>query len=181
MTDQRSFLLGALMITLAPLVESLRAETSASAKRRTNVTVNARKVIANNDRFWANVVFHPTEYLSTDWGREHLTLLRRSGAALKYVRLYNQPEDAVYLSDDGSVGYRWEHFDQRADLILKEGLKPSVAFFSMPAPIAADPSLCRKRPFLDGKPIYLGAPVRLKVDLPCNALSLIELVAEGKE
>ena len=78
------------------------------------------------------------------------SLLRESGAARRCVRIYNQPEDAAYLRDDGSVGYRWDHFDRRADLILKAGLKPSVAFFSMPAQIAADPSLLRKRPFLDG-------------------------------
>ncbi len=123
-----------------------------------SVNVDAREALAANDRFWANVVFHPTEYLSTEWGEEHIALLRESGAALKYVRVYNQPEDAAYVRQDGTIGYRWDHFDRRADLILEQGLKPSVAFFSMPAPIAADPTLLRKRPFLDGKRVYLGAP-----------------------
>ncbi|MDZ7616068.1 MAG: hypothetical protein U1E05_03635, partial [Patescibacteria group bacterium] len=43
-------------------------------------------------------------------------------------------------------------------LILAQGLKPSVAFFSLPAQIAADATQLRKRPFMDGKPIYIGVP-----------------------
>lgn len=130
----------------------------ADEPRSVSVHVDAQTVRAPNDPFWANVVFHPTEFLSTDWGEEHIALLRESGTALRYVRIYNQPEDAAYLRDDGSAGYRWDHFDRRADLILGQGLKPSVAFFSMPASIAADPEQLRRRPFLDGKPIYLGLP-----------------------
>ncbi len=122
------------------------------------VEVDARETTGENDQFWASLVFHPTEYLSTPWGEEHIALLRESGAALNFVRIYNQPEDAAYLRDDGSVGYDWDHFDRRADLILEQGVKPAVAFFSMPPQIAADPELLRERPFLDGKPIYLGLP-----------------------
>ena len=149
---------GFLIATTLVLQTAFRTQARAAEDAKTAVIVDASQILAANDQFWSNLVLHPTEYLSTEWGEEHLALLRESGAARKYVRIYNQPEDAAYLRDDGSVGYRWDHFDRRADLILKEGLKPSVAFFSMPAQIAADPSLLRKRPFLDGKPIYIGAP-----------------------
>jgi xylan 1,4-beta-xylosidase len=133
-------------------------EAAKPAEGRAAVFVDARRVLADNDPFWGNLVFHPTEFLSTEWGEQHIALLREAGAARKYVRIYNQPEDAAYLRDDGTVGYRWDHFDRRADLILAQGVKPSIAFFSMPAAIAADPELLRKRPFLDGKPVYLGIP-----------------------
>lgn len=122
------------------------------------VAVDARQVVGRNDRFWANAVFHPTEYLDTDWGREHLTLLREGGVTLKFVRIYNQPEDAAYVKPDGTIGYRWDHFDRRADLILAQGCRLLVAFYSMPAQIAANPETHRKRPFLDGKRIYIGPP-----------------------
>ena len=141
-------------ITIAPLA----SPAGVTVADRVSVTVDARSASGDNDRFWASLVFHPTEYLSTDWGERHIALLRESGAALNYVRIYNQPEDGAYLRDDGSVGYRWDHFDRRAALILGQGLKPAVAFFSMPAQIAADPDLLRRRPFLDGKHIYLGLP-----------------------
>ncbi|MDY0167580.1 MAG: hypothetical protein RBS80_13620 [Thermoguttaceae bacterium] len=158
MTYLRLLLSAALLASAGFSYEAVGAEPAAPENSKVSVTVDAGKALAANDRFWANLVFHPTEFLSTEWGEEHIALLRESGAALKYVRIYNQPEDAAYLRDDGTVGYRWDHFDRRADLILKHGLKPSVAFFSMPAQIAADPTLLRKRPFMDGKPIYTGSP-----------------------
>ena len=101
MTNLRMLLPLALLAAGSLAVGSGRAEEA-----EVSVHVDARKVLAANDRFWANVVFHPTEYLSTEWGKEHIALLRESGAALKYVRIYNQPEDAVYVRDDGTNGYR---------------------------------------------------------------------------
>ena len=158
MTERRCVLAAGMLIVSGLLIHRADADPTAAADVRATVAVDAREVLAVNDQFWANVVFHPTEFLSTDWGEEHIALLRNSGMALKYVRIYNQPEDAAYLRDDGTVGYRWDHFDRRADLLLAHGVKPSVAFFSLPAQIAADASQLRRRPFLDGKPIYIGAP-----------------------
>jgi xylan 1,4-beta-xylosidase len=122
------------------------------------VLVDARRSMGSNDRFWASAVFHPTEFLDTAWGREHLALLREGGVTLNYVRIYCQPEDAAYLRDDGSIGYKWDHFDRRADLILAQGCRLLVSFYSMPPQIAANPDTHRKRPFLDGKKIYIGPP-----------------------
>lgn len=131
---------------------------SSTAAEPAAIAVDARQVTGPNDRFWASAVFHPTEYLDGDWGRGHLALLRESGVTLNTVRIYNQPEDAAYRRDDGAIGYRWDHFDRRADLILAQGCRLLVSFYSMPAPIAANPQTLRKRPFLDGKPIYIGPP-----------------------
>ena len=94
-----------------------------AAKPSATVSVNARQVAGTNDQFWANAVFHPTEFLDTQWGRAHLPLLRSGGVTLKFVRIYNQPEDAAYVKDDGTVGYRWDHFDRRADLIRRSHLR----------------------------------------------------------
>ncbi len=157
MTALRLLLSAVLLLLAGSTGESAHAESTGNEGAAT-IAVDAREALAPNDRFWANVVFHPTEFLSTEWGEEHIALLKESGAAMKYVRIYNQPEDAAYLRDDGTVGYRWDHFDRRADLILAQGLKPSVAFFSLPAQIAADATKLRKRPFMDGKPIYIGVP-----------------------
>ncbi|MBI4623819.1 MAG: hypothetical protein HY736_11470 [Verrucomicrobia bacterium] len=132
---------------------SLRAESPVPV-----IAVDARQSIGTNDRFWANAVFHPTEYLDSEWGREHLALLRSAGVTLNSVRIYNQLEDAAYRKDDGTVGYRWDHFDRRADLILAQGCRLLVSFYSMPPQIAANPDTHRKRPFLDGKKIYIGPP-----------------------
>ena len=125
--------------------------------------LNGRKVISTLEPFWTNMKFHPTEYLSTDWGRELVRLLDKSGAAQQYVRLYNQPEDAVVGEVDGKMEYNWDHFDERAELLLRHGMKPMVSFYSMPREIAAFPDVGRERPFLDGKFVNYSPPKDYKL------------------
>lgn len=134
------------------------APAISAAAEPIRVTVDARQIIGDNEPFWANMVFHPTEFLDGAWGEDLVGLLAETGAVQRYMRLYNQPEDAAVVGDDGTVSYRWDHFDRRADLLLRHGIRPVVAFFSMPAPIAEDPGHGRKRPFLNGKRIYTGPP-----------------------
>ena len=131
---------------------------SAGAADPVRIEVDCGISLGKNVPFWASMVFHPTEYLDSDWGRDLVKLLAESGAAARYIRLYNQPEDAVWIGEDGKLRYEWDHFDRRADLLLGHGIKPIVAFFSMPEPIAADPGKNRKRSFLDGKKIFIGPP-----------------------
>jgi len=134
------------------------APTPTQAPARVTVSVDARRVLASNDRFWANAVFHPTEYLDSAWGKEHLALLHAAGVTTKYVRIYNQPEDAARVGADGRLSYCWDHFDRRADLILGAGSRLLVAFYSMPEALLADPQAVRSRSFLDGKKLFIGPP-----------------------
>lgn len=136
----------------------LAAATISTGAEPVQVTVNAKQVIGNNEPFWANMVFHPTEFLDGAWGEDLVALLADTGAAQRYIRLYNQPEDAAVVSDDGAVSYRWDHFDRRADLLLRHGIRPVVAFFSMPAAIADNPKHGRNRTFLNNKRINTGRP-----------------------
>lgn len=106
--------------------------------------------------FWAGVTFHPTEYLSTTWGKKLLTELAETNAIQTYVRIYNQPEFASRVNKDGTVSYSWKHFDERVQTILKLGLKPIVVFYSMPQEISADTSLQRTRAF--GSKLFIGPP-----------------------
>ncbi len=106
--------------------------------------------------FWAGVTFHPTEYLSTSWGKDLLTDLAETNAIQTYVRIYNQPEFASRVNKDGTVSYSWQHFDERVQTILKLGLKPIVVFYSMSKEIAADPDIKRTRAF--GSTLYIGPP-----------------------
>lgn len=125
--------------------------------------LNANDIISSFDPFWANMKFHPTEYLSTEWGKELISLLEDSGAAQQYVRLYNQPEDAVVGEVDGIIQYNWNHFNERAELLLKHGMKPMVSFFAMPREIAAFPDVGRERPFLNGKFLNYSPPKDYKL------------------
>ena len=111
------------------------------------VEVDATKTVGKLEPFWASQIIHPTEFLLTEWGRNFIHMLKESGAALQYVRIYNQPERAIRLAPDGNISYDWEHFDKMADLILSTGNKLEIAFFGMPVELAIHPESVRKRPY----------------------------------
>lgn len=138
-----------------------QAATSCPAQAQdgpTVVVVDTAKALGPNDRFWANAVFHPTEYMDSDWGKRHVKLLHDGGVTTNFIRFYNQFEDAAYLKDDGTLGYRWDHFYRRADWAVAQGSKLLISFYSMPPQIVADAKRYRQRPFLNGKKIYIGPP-----------------------
>ena len=112
-----------------------------------NIKVDATKNLSKLDPFWASQIIHPTEFLLTGWGNNFIKLLRESGAARQYIRLYNQPERAIRVSPDGMISYDWSRFDRMAELILSNGLKPKVMFFGMPTELAAFPDTVRVRPY----------------------------------
>ena len=109
------------------------------AQSPVEITINGDKSDGYLYPFWAGLTFHPTEYLSTEWGKNLLTELAETNSIQTYVRIYNQPEFASRVNEDGSISYNWQHFDERVQTILNLGLKPLVVFYSMPKEISADP------------------------------------------
>ena len=119
----------------------------AYAQRSVEIDVDATKTIGQLEPFWASQIIHPTEFLLTEWGHDFLELLEDSGAAQQYIRIYNQPEQAIRISSDGVITYDWSQFDEMADLILATGNKLHVVFFGIPYEIAAHPEATRTRSY----------------------------------
>ena len=119
----------------------------ANPDKTVEITVDATRPIGALNPFWSGITFHPTEYLSTQWGEDLMKLLGEAGAVRQFVRLYNQPENAIRVAKDGSISYDWSEFDRRARLILSTGAKPVVVFFGMPLELAAEPVTLKKRNF----------------------------------
>jgi len=111
------------------------------------INVDATKTVGELEPFWASQIVHPTEFLLTEWGENFLKLLNRTGAARQYIRIYNQPEEAIRISESGKITYDWSRFDKMAEMILSSGNKPHVVFFGMPYELAAYPDAVRKRPY----------------------------------
>jgi xylan 1,4-beta-xylosidase len=111
------------------------------------IKVDASKSVGKLEPFWASQIIHPTEFLLTEWGRNYVQLLRESGAAQQYIRIYNQPENAIRIDADGKITYDWSRFDAMADLILSTGNKLKIVFFGMPYELAVYPEAVRKRPY----------------------------------
>lgn len=109
------------------------------------IAVDATQAAGTLEPFWASQIIHPTEALLTDWGKGFLQMLKETGAARQYVRIYNQPEAAARVAADGTVAYAWDRFDEMADLILMTGCKLEVMFFGLPEALAAHPEALLKR------------------------------------
>jgi xylan 1,4-beta-xylosidase len=110
------------------------------------LTVDATKSSGELDPFWASQIVHPTESLLTAEGKKYVQLLKDTGAARQYIRIYNQPETAIRVSAEGKITYDWSKFDEMAGLILATGNKLKVVFFAMPRELAVHPESVRKRP-----------------------------------
>lgn len=115
--------------------------------RKISVTVDATRSLGELEPFWASQIIHPTEFLPTEWGRNYVKILRETGAAQQFIRIYNQPENAIWIDEDGNIFYDWSHFDEMAEIILPTGNKLKVVFFAMPPELAEHPESIRTRPY----------------------------------
>lgn len=115
--------------------------------QKTEIKVDGTRSIGKLEPFWASQIVHPTEFLLTGWGKNFMQLFEETGAARQFIRIYNQPEEAIRVSADGSISYDWSRFDEMAGLILSSGNKPHVVFFGMPYELAAFPESLVKRPY----------------------------------
>ena len=110
------------------------------------IKVDATKTSGKLEPFWASQIIHPTEFVLTEWGTNFVRLLKETGAAQQYIRIYNQPENAIRIGSDGKITYNWNRFDEMAELILSTGNKLKVIFFSMPFELALYPESVKHRP-----------------------------------
>jgi len=131
---------------------SLHAQPLATAQ----VNVDATRTQGPLEPFWASQIIHPTESLLTERGKGLLRLMAEAGAARQYVRIYNQPEEAIRVGADGKISYDWSRFDEMAALILATGNKPKVVFFGMPQRLSAYPAAVLKRP--SGAKVCISPP-----------------------
>lgn len=120
------------------------------------VRVDATRSAGTLEPFWAGQIIHPTERLLTDEGREFLEMLTEAGATRQFVRIYNQPEEAIRVSDDGTISYNWNRFDAMADMVLATGSALKIVFFGMPYELARYPDSVKTRP--NGAKVCISPP-----------------------
>ncbi len=124
--------------------------------KTTYIQFDANEVSGELKPFWSSQKWHPTEYLLTPWGDDLLELMHEAGAAMRYIRIYNQPENAIRVSDSGEISYDWSDFDAMAHKILSTGAKPIVVFFGMPQQLASIPEAIKRRNY--GRQMNISPP-----------------------
>lgn len=77
--------------------------------------------------FWNHMVFHPTNSVEDDWGKEHLDKLAED-KAVQIVRIYSMFEEIVTQDEAGNLQFDFTLNDQRIDYLLEKGFTPYLAY-----------------------------------------------------
>ena len=81
--------------------------------------------------FWNHMVFHPTNSIEDDWGKEHLDKLAED-KAVQIVRIYSMFEEIVTQDAAGNLQFDFTVNDQRIDYLLEKGFTPYLAYGFFP-------------------------------------------------
>lgn len=81
--------------------------------------------------FWNHMVFHPTNSIEDDWGKEHLEKLA-SDKAVQIVRIYSMFEECVTQDENGNLQYDFTKNDYRIDYLLEKGFTPYIGYTFFP-------------------------------------------------
>ncbi len=81
--------------------------------------------------FWNHMVFHPTDAIEDDWGRQHLDKLAED-RAVQMVRMYAMFEESVTQGENGGLQYDFSMNDYRIDSLLSRGMTPYIVYAFYP-------------------------------------------------
>lgn len=87
--------------------------------------------------FWNNMVFHPTNAIEDEWGKQQLEKLS-ADKAVQIVRIYSMFEESVTLGEDGQMQYDFTMNDHRIDYLLSKGFTPYIAYAFFPGFLSAE-------------------------------------------
>lgn len=96
--------------------------------------------------FWGHIVFHPTNAIEDDWGKEQLDKIAEDGAA-RTIRIYSMFEESVTLDENGEMQFDFTNNDKRMDYLVSKGFDLYLVYAFIPPWLAAeqDPSLIKPR------------------------------------
>ncbi len=89
------------------------------------------------NNFWGHIVFHPTNAIEDDWGKQYLDKIAEDGAA-KTVRIYSMFEESVLQSETGEMVFDFSKNDVRIDYLLSKGFDLFIAYSFFPTWLAAE-------------------------------------------
>ena len=96
--------------------------------------------------FWGHIVFHPTNAIEDDWGKQYLDKIAEDGAA-KTIRVYSMFEESVTLDENGEMKFDWSKNDERLDYLISKGFNLMITYGFIPVWLSAeqDPELTKPR------------------------------------
>ena len=100
------------------------------------IKIFADRVEKKLENFWNHMVFHPTNAIEDDWGKEHLEKLA-ADKAVQIVRIYSMFEECVTQDEQGNLQYDFSMSDYRIDYLLEKGFTVDMYGFAMSLETAA--------------------------------------------
>lgn len=95
------------------------------------------KVEKEVKNFWNHIVFHPTNAIEKDWGKQHLDKMAED-RAVQIVRIYSMFQESVTLDEKGEMQYDFSKNDYRIDYLLSRGFTPHIVYGFFPKFLAAE-------------------------------------------
>ena len=121
-----------------------------------NIVIDIHKEAYENENFWNNIHFHPTDAIEDIWGREILENVAKDKVA-KLVRLYSMFEDMV-TEKDGELIFDFSFADRRIDYMVEKGFELLICYNFMPLCIAKDKNLIANMPRYKDKNFNFSEP-----------------------
>lgn len=107
--------------------------------------------------FWSHIVFHPTDAIEDDWGRQQLERMAQD-KAVRSVRIYTVFEEMFTLDEQGEIRADFSKNDYRIDYLLNKGFEPCIAYAFFPLWLAADQSPELQAPRYKGNILSVSYP-----------------------
>lgn len=107
--------------------------------------------------FWSHIVFHPTDAIEDDWGKQHLERMAED-KAVRSVRIYTIFEEMFTLDAQGQLQADFSKNDYRIDFLLSKGFEPCIAYAFFPLWLAADQSEALQAPRYKGNILSVSYP-----------------------
>lgn len=118
------------------------------------------------ENFWNNCLFHPTDAVEDSWGKRILDRMAED-KSIQTVRIYTMFEDIVLMDENGNLTYDFRTNDLRLDYLIEKGYDIVLAYGMMPECIAADKncllSASKNKTRYKGKMLNTSVPTDYKL------------------
>ena len=85
-----------------------------------------KETVRQQENFWSNCLFHPTDAVEDPWGKRILDRMAED-RAIKTVRIYTMFEEIVYLDEEDRLQFDFRVSDLRLDYLLEQGYELLLA------------------------------------------------------
>ena len=124
------------------------------------------EILKQQENFWNNCLFHPTDAVEDAWGKRILDRIAKD-KAISTIRIYAMFEDIVYEDESGQITYDFRLNDLRLDYLVEKGYNVLIAYGMMPKLLSStateQSNASKNKTRYKGKMLYTSKPKDYKI------------------